>query len=577
MLNRLPTGPRLLLLILALTLILLASAGIAIQGLRAAGENTAQLNRNLLEQFLLNQMQETLRNDVLTAVGDAGSGRITWEQARMDVLAAHNVMINLWDEYQTGRTPQQAATLGDDLEKHYALLVLTFTGLENIFLEQDVAQLASYQEFQLKRALTPFIAALDEQSAQLQLESEIDFQQSTSTHWIYIFGSIAITVAGLLCAAMLGLFAYRSIGRAALLDSGQEHDRLHAALDTLLQAASKLNGRDLTIKLPMAEGITGSIAGAVNKFTGETAKVLIDVRRIVEHVVKVAVMVRTQSDVVSAVAANEHSEIDETARVLEQAAVTLKHITEWAQACDQAAATASQAAHTALQSAADSVDGMNTMRSSMHDTAKRIKQLRAHSHDMERATQLMNSLAERAHIVALNACMHAAAASEGGGRGFAAIAHEVQGLAESAREATQQIDVMVSSLQTETKDMDLTISNAITQIAAGNDFADQSGEHMLHSRNSTVDLVKAIHQIAQDTDRQIQLSGQLHTRAHSLKTSTRKTHEQIQEHIQHTQRLVQYSKALLTAVRVFTLPGEDEEASLERGSEAPVPLKMRAS
>ncbi len=576
MLNRLQTRPRLLLLILALTLVMIASAVTAVQGLRAAGERAAQLNRNSQAQALLNQMKETLRDDVLAAVNDASSGRIAWEQARLEVSAARNLITSLWDEYQTGRTPQQIAALSDALGKHHALLLLTFTGLENIFLEQDFAQLASFQEFQLKRALTPFIAALDEQAAQLQLESEINFQQSTSAQWGYILGSLAITVAGLLSAAMLGLFVYRSIEQPAPLDARQEHDQLDSALDALMRSMSKLDGRDLTIKLPMAEGIAGSIAGAVNQVTGETAQVMIDVRRIVEHVVKVAVMVRTQSDIVSAVAANEHCEIDETARVLEQAAVTLKHITEWAQICEQAAAAADQATHTALQSAADSVDGMNTMRSSMHDTAKRIKQLGVHSHDMERATHLMNGLAERTHIVALNACMHAAAAGDGG-RGFAAIAHEVQCLAESARAATQQIAVMVSALQTETNAMDLIVTNAITQAVAGSDFAERSGEHMLHSRNSTVDLVKAVHQIAQGAARQIQLSTQLHTRAQSLKTSTRKTHEQMQEYIQHTQRMAQYSKALLTAVRVFTLPGEDEEAPLEQSGEPPVSLKMRAS
>ena len=576
MLKRLRIRPRLVLLIAVQMLILIAAGLTAMLSLRAADHSTVQLNQHLIEQVSLHQMNEAVRTDVFAAISDAASGRIDWNQAQMDVLAARNLMTSLWDEYQTGKSTQEITESYDSLAKHYELLMLSFTSLDNIFLEQDRAKLTSYQDTQLKGVVTSFITELNDQIAQQQLQSDSIFQHSISSYWVYIFGSLAVIVLGLVATGTLGIFVYRCIEPVAMpVHAGQDNENINNAVMVLLDAVSKLSGRDLTIKIPVTEGVTGSVAEALNQFTSETAQVLIDVRRIAEHVAKAAVMVRTQSDIIIAVAANEQSEIDQTARVLEQTATTLNHLTALADACGQAAEGVVEATHTALQSTANTVDGIHTIHSTIYEAEKRIKRLGERSHDMNRATHLMSSFAERTHILALNIGMHAASAGEGG-RGFALVVDEVQRLAENARDATHQIAAMVENLQSETSGTVLTINNAITQVAAGSQCAEQAGEHMLLTSNNTTHLVEAIRQIVQGTTDQIQLSTELPGRALTLQTSTRKSREQMQEQTRHTKRLVQYSKVLLSAVQVFTLPGEDEEISPHTAA-TPVPLKMRAS
>ena len=184
MLNRLRIGPRLVVLMAVQMLILIAAGVTAVIGLQAAALNTMQLNQNLNEQVALNQMSEALRTEVLATVSDAARERMTWDQAQMDLAAARNLMMSLWDEYQADKTPQEITALRDSLAKHHEALMFAFSDLERIFTEQDQAKLASYQDIQLKKLVTPFIAELNERIAQQQLQADLLFQHSTSSHWV---------------------------------------------------------------------------------------------------------------------------------------------------------------------------------------------------------------------------------------------------------------------------------------------------------------------------------------------------------------------------------------------------------
>lgn len=620
MLNRLRIGPRLLLLMSAQALILIILGLTAVMGLRAAAHGTAQLNRNLLEQSSLNQMNDALRTDVFTTINDVVRGHIAWDQAQMDVMAAKNLMTSLWDEYQADKTPQEIAGLRDSLAKYHDLLMLSFSDLEKIFAEQDAAKLANYQDAQLKRLTMPFINELNERIAGQQLQSEVIFQQAASSRWVYIFGSIVVVVLGLAVTGVLGRFVYRSTAGsiktiaatvndvaggdyyartglsgadelsalgsafdhlldervAALTQAGQDNERFNDVATMLLHATSKLRSRELMKMIPASEDVTGPVVEALNQLTGETAQVLIDVRRIAEQVAKAAVVARTQSDIINAMAANEQTEIDASSRALAQAAGSLKQIAESAQLCEQAADSAREATHTALQSVTNSVGGINGIRSILQETEQCIKRLDERSHDVWRTSSVLNSIAERARVLALNTSMHVAS-PDGSGSGFATISDEVQRLAETARDAAQQITALVSNIQSDVEDAVLSFNSATTQVVAGCEFAEQAGEHMLRANDRTMQLIESARRIANDSAEHMLLSTELQGRAHTLQASARKTREQIQEQTQHTKRLAHYSKGLLSSVRVFTHSGNERELAPARGADAAAQLNQRAS
>jgi methyl-accepting chemotaxis protein len=339
----------------------------------------------------------------------------------------------------------------------------------------------------------------------------------------------------------------------ALVQAERENEQLNDSIINLLQAVSQLSQRDLTIKVPVTEDVTGPVADALNLLTSETASVLRDVTRISEQVATASDTVKSQSDTVIAVADNERQAVEQTAADLASAADTMKQIAQLAQTCNVTAETAIKTTQTALQTVTSTVNGINSTRDTIRETEKRIKRLGERSQEISGVVNLINTIAERTHILALNASMHAASAGEAG-RGFAVVADEVQRLAENAREATSQIATLVSNIQIETADTVNAMNAAISQVVDGSRLAEQAGDQMKRTQETTAELGAAVQQIASRSQEQARVSGELLDRAQQIQESTRQTSQQLQEQTVQTTNLVEYARNLLSSVRVFRLP-----------------------
>jgi twitching motility protein PilJ len=212
------------------------------------------------------------------------------------------------------------------------------------------------------------------------------------------------------------------------------------------------------------------------------------------------------------------------------------------------------------------VEGITSIRDTIRETGKRIKRLGERSQEIGGVVNLINSIAERTHILALNASMHAASAGEAG-RGFAVVANEVQRLAENAREATSKIAALVNNIQVETSDTVATMNEAISQVVRGTELAQQAGAQMRDTRETTAELVTLVQRIAASSEDQAQMTQQLRERAVEIQKSTQHTHEQLQDQVTQTEKLVDYSEGLLESVSVFTLPKAAAEIMIPTRSE----------
>jgi methyl-accepting chemotaxis protein len=341
-----------------------------------------------------------------------------------------------------------------------------------------------------------------------------------------------------------------------LVKAEQENDSLNVSVISLLQAVSQLSQRDLTVKVPVNEDITGPMADALNLLTTETAKVLAEVTHVSEEVATASNMVKAQSDTVIAVANDERQEVERATSELMAAAEDMSRIAELAKSCNQTAEGAIESTRKALDTVVNTVDGITSTRDTIRETEKRIKRLGERSQEITGVVGLINTIAERTHILALNASMHAASAGEAG-RGFAVVADEVQRLAENAREATAQISTLVSSIQVETADTVNAMNLAISQVVEGSRMAEQAGEQMKRTQQTTADLVASVQQIAVRSQDQARASSALLERAKQIQNSTVLTGQRLMEQNEYTGNLVEYAKSLVNSVRVFKLPATE--------------------
>jgi len=343
---------------------------------------------------------------------------------------------------------------------------------------------------------------------------------------------------------------------ASLAQAEKESERLNESVIEMIKAVSKLaQGKDLAVKIPVSEDITGAIGDSLNLLAKETAKTLSDVKATSDQVADVSNIVKKQSDHIISVANNERREVEETATMLRESVRAMNSMATDAQNANTLAGRTIENTQHALNTVLSSVEGINSIRNTISETEKRIKRLGERSQEISGIVNLINSIAERTHILALNASMHAASAGEAG-RGFAVVADEVQRLAENAREATSEISTVVNNIRVETADTVTTMNEVISRVAEGTRLAEQAGQSMRETQQSTAELVRSVQQIADSSVAQMDISKQLLERAKQIQESTEQTGRELFEQTKSTDILVKYSETLVSTVGVFRLPGE---------------------
>jgi twitching motility protein PilJ len=140
------------------------------------------------------------------------------------------------------------------------------------------------------------------------------------------------------------------------------------------------------------------------------------------------------------------------------------------------------------------------------------------------------------------------------GRGFAVVAEEVQRLAESSRNATQQIATLVNNIQLETNETISTVNRTITQVVQGSEQAQKAGDQMRRTQQITAQLVAQVQRIASSSEQQKLVSAQLLKSVHHIGEGTERTAQQIEVQNRDTDSLLASARHLVESVAVFKLP-----------------------
>lgn len=344
-----------------------------------------------------------------------------------------------------------------------------------------------------------------------------------------------------------------------LENQARENEQLNESIITLIKSLGAIAKKDLTIKVPVSADVTGTVSDAVNLLTSETARTLHQVTQISAQVNRITDQLLTQSGHVSQVAEQEREQVTEANRALEALAKAMNQVAMEARTTNQVARTAIEHTHKAQASVGETVSGIQAIRTTISETEKRIKRLGDRSQEITGIVNLINTIAERTHILALNASMHAASAGEAG-KGFAVVAEEVQRLAENARGATSDISAMVNNIRVETSDTVTIMNKLITQVADGTRLAEDSGQRMQDTEAATRQLVDHVKSIATNSVAQASNANRVRDRANSITQSTETTRLELEQQQVQIDELKACARTLVERVSVFHLPEFQAEA-----------------
>jgi twitching motility protein PilJ len=351
---------------------------------------------------------------------------------------------------------------------------------------------------------------------------------------------------------MVAYYAARDYRRAAELQAEQSR-RDQEAILRLLDEMQPLADGDLTVQATVTEDMTGAIADSINFAidalrelvqTVNHSSILVDAASKQTEATSKQLLVSSETQAKQAAAAS-----DSVATM----AASIEEISGNAERCSDVARHAVDIAHKGGEAVRRTIDGMNTIRETIQDTSKRIKRLGESSQEIGNIVELIEEIAEQTNILALNASIEASRAGEAS-RGFAVVADEVQKLAERSAAATRKIEVLVSTIQSDTNEAVVSMERSTTDVVGGALLAENAGAALEEIEQVSHQMASLIQNISQTGRSQSKLATAINKNMQVLRQISARTTKSTAQTSGAISRLSELASQLRQTVRGFRLP-----------------------
>ena len=395
---------------------------------------------------------------------------------------------------------------------------------------------------------------------------------------------LLLVFAALTIAALMMFVYYRARDfRQAAEQQAEQNERNQQAILRLLDELSSLADGDLTVQATVTEEITGAIADSINYAidalrelvtTINDSSILVDAASKQTEGTSRHLLRSAETQAKQAAAASES---------MARMAISIEEVSGNAERCSDVARHAVEISHKGGEAVRRTIAGMNTIRETIQDTSKRIKRLGESSQEIGNIVELIEEIAEQTNILALNASIEASRAGEAS-RGFAVVADEVQKLAERSAGATKKIEVLVSTIQSDTNEAVMSMERSTTDVVGGALLAENAGAALEEIEQVSHQIASLVQNISGSSKEQTSVAGAITKNMHVLREISTKTTESTAATSSAISKLAELASQLRRSVSGFTLPDQGGgtgllsaarvAASLDRSE--PMPLSAAA-
>jgi twitching motility protein PilJ len=211
------------------------------------------------------------------------------------------------------------------------------------------------------------------------------------------------------------------------------------------------------------------------------------------------------------------------------------------------------------------IEGMNTIRETIQDTAKRIKRLGESSQEIGDIVELINDIADQTNILALNASIQASMAGEAG-RGFAVVADEVQRLAERSANATKQIEVLVTTIQSDTNEAVVSMERSTTDVVGGALLAENAGAALEEIESVSNQIAMLVQNISSSSREQTDAAKTVLQIVERLNQISEETDSSAATTASFVSQLFELASQLRESVSGFVLPDDKSDPQAAKDS-----------
>jgi methyl-accepting chemotaxis protein len=338
----------------------------------------------------------------------------------------------------------------------------------------------------------------------------------------------------------------------SLVQTREERDNLQRSIIKLLNEVGSVAEGDLTRQAEVTNDATGAIADSFNFMTSELRRIVGDVKQVAIEVGTTASQTQQATQQLAEEAKTRAEQIIQASQEIDAMADSIRRVSETADTSKEVAHQSLATAKRGTQVLQHTVDGMSQLREQVQETAKRIKRLGEHSQEIGEIVQLINDIAYRTSVLALNASIQAARAGEAG-RGFAVVAEDVDRLAKRSSEATKRIAELVKTTQLGAKEAIAAMEMSTQSVVQGTTLIHEAGEALSEIESVSAQLAKLVQSISESAQQQTRESAAVSQRMVWISKATGETASGIRQSALWVDQLAALADDLNISVASFKL------------------------
>jgi methyl-accepting chemotaxis protein len=323
------------------------------------------------------------------------------------------------------------------------------------------------------------------------------------------------------------------------------------AISRFSEAAQSVAAGDMTTHIDLENrDELGALTTEFNNMTDKMAELIRAVSSTTSDVGQQATRVNDTATANSQAVARQMEESGQINEAMNQMVEAVNEVTESAHRVADSAGSAEADTERGRQVVADTVGTINKLATEIAGAVEVINRVNKDSDNISQVLVEIKAIAEQTNLLALNAAIEAARAGEQG-RGFAVVADEVRSLSQRTHKSTEEIEGMISRLQSGVKDAVSAMTNSHEVTEATVTKSTEVTEALDRIAQGISMIVDMSHQIAQAAEEQSAVAKNVNTNVEQISVLGQTTADNAEETLASSREMSDLTASLQRLVEAF--------------------------